>query len=43
LTTPAFQGILERKKEHYADLKDDESFSVWDEGLHKTSRMHNMH
>jgi hypothetical protein len=43
LITPAFQGSLERKKEHYSDRKDDEGFSLWDEGPHKTSRMHNTH
>jgi hypothetical protein len=29
LTTPVFQGCLEQKEEHYADLNDDEDFSVW--------------
>jgi hypothetical protein len=43
LTTSVFQGSLEQKEEHYADLKEDEDFSVWDEGLHRTSRMHNTH
>jgi hypothetical protein len=43
LTTPVFQGSLERKEENYIDLKDYEDFSVCDKSLHRTSRMHNTH
>jgi hypothetical protein len=43
LTTTVLQGSLERQKEHYADLKDDEGFSVWKKFILRTSQMHNTH
>jgi hypothetical protein len=43
LTTSVFQGSLEQNTEHYAYLKDEEDFSVWNQGLIATATKHHTH